>query len=171
MARFGSLVQIHTTPLHTPLTSSLASSARKSACLLPALPPPPKAIMPTFEDTIRAKLLALKDTLAKRAASPEAILSHRSYEVGDIADTGAQEEQHQTYMHLNALDQQKWRQVQRALELLEQGDYGLCQECDEPIPRGRLLLAPDALRCVDCQTDQEDSSPKSARPGLLDDAF
>lgn len=29
-------------------------------------------------------------------------------------------------------------------------DYGLCIECDEPIPVKRLMLIPEALRCVRC---------------------
>jgi DnaK suppressor protein len=30
-------------------------------------------------------------------------------------------------------------------------DYGHCDECDDPIPKGRLELMPGALYCVKCQ--------------------
>lgn len=29
-------------------------------------------------------------------------------------------------------------------------DYGLCIECEEPLPVKRLMLMPEALRCVRC---------------------
>ncbi|MEV7687391.1 TraR/DksA family transcriptional regulator [Streptomyces bungoensis] len=44
--------------------------------------------------------------------------------------------------HLNDLDQ--------ALERLERGDYGRCEQCGEPIPTGRLEVRPAAKTCVSC---------------------
>ncbi|MFF1285749.1 TraR/DksA family transcriptional regulator [Streptomyces sp. NPDC058299] len=44
--------------------------------------------------------------------------------------------------HLNDLD--------HALERLERGDYGRCEQCGEPIPTGRLEVRPAAKTCVRC---------------------
>ncbi|MFJ1732299.1 TraR/DksA family transcriptional regulator [Streptomyces sp. NPDC088254] len=44
--------------------------------------------------------------------------------------------------HLNDLD--------RALERLERGDYGRCEQCGEPIPTERLEVRPAAKTCVRC---------------------
>ncbi|MER6539279.1 TraR/DksA C4-type zinc finger protein [Streptomyces sp900105755] len=44
--------------------------------------------------------------------------------------------------HLNDLD--------RALERLERGDYGRCEQCGEPIPTERLEVRPAATTCVRC---------------------
>ena len=30
-----------------------------------------------------------------------------------------------------------------------------CLDCEKPIPRGRLKVNPDAIRCVGCQTKRE----------------
>lgn len=32
----------------------------------------------------------------------------------------------------------------------EDPDFGLCAECDDPIPLARLLAMPETLYCVDC---------------------
>jgi len=45
--------------------------------------------------------------------------------------------------------------VDRALEDLEAGRYGLCQECGEPIAKARLKAMPFATRCVSCQAALE----------------
>lgn len=37
-----------------------------------------------------------------------------------------------------------------ALRRLEAGTYGVCVSCREPIPYGRLLVMPEAARCVTC---------------------
>lgn len=40
------------------------------------------------------------------------------------------------------------KQVQRALDKLAEGTYGLCDECQEPIGFGRLEARPSSTRCV-----------------------
>jgi DnaK suppressor protein len=52
--------------------------------------------------------------------------------------------------------QLKWRQRQvrlkEAQEALAKGTYGVCVDCGQPIPEGRLKAVPDAVRCVACQS-------------------
>jgi DnaK suppressor protein len=35
-------------------------------------------------------------------------------------------------------------------------DFGICEECEEPIPTERLLIVPEANLCVDCQSEMEE---------------
>ena len=44
------------------------------------------------------------------------------------------------------------KDVQSALHRLDDGTYGDCVDCGEPIPLQRLLVQPAALRCTACQT-------------------
>jgi DnaK suppressor protein len=41
--------------------------------------------------------------------------------------------------------------VRRALDSLENGDYGMCEDCDEPISPRCLDVVPWARVCVKCQ--------------------
>jgi DnaK suppressor protein len=36
--------------------------------------------------------------------------------------------------------------------------FGVCEGCDEPIPRRRLLLLPQVTLCADCQSEEEAAS-------------
>ncbi len=45
--------------------------------------------------------------------------------------------------------------VERALEKMEEGTYGLSDVSGEPIPRGRLEAVPEAIRTVDEQQEFE----------------
>jgi DnaK suppressor protein len=45
--------------------------------------------------------------------------------------------------------------VNRALEDMAAGRYGICQECGEPIAKARLKALPFATRCVACQAASE----------------
>ena len=40
----------------------------------------------------------------------------------------------------------------------EDEEFGLCEECGDPIPAARLMVLPDATLCVPCQSRQERSN-------------
>ncbi len=42
-----------------------------------------------------------------------------------------------------------------ALDRLEEGTYGDCAECGEPIPTPRLQALPFAVRCAPCEGARE----------------
>lgn len=46
-------------------------------------------------------------------------------------------------------------QVERALDALNEGDYGYCHECGEDIAAERLEVRPETLVCVACQEKLE----------------
>ena len=46
-------------------------------------------------------------------------------------------------------------QLRRAIEKIEEGTYGLCDDCDGKIPAKRLNAVPGATRCVACQNSKE----------------
>jgi DnaK suppressor protein len=46
-------------------------------------------------------------------------------------------------------------EVDRALEDIEAGRYGVCRDCGEAIAEARLKVMPFATRCVACQASLE----------------
>ena len=40
--------------------------------------------------------------------------------------------------------------IQAALDRIENGTYGACDQCGEPIARARLKVIPEATRCLNC---------------------
>lgn len=47
-------------------------------------------------------------------------------------------------------DSSRHEQVANALRRFDDGSYGTCAGCGEPIAFGRLLVMPEATRCVTC---------------------
>ena len=37
-----------------------------------------------------------------------------------------------------------------ALKRIDDPEFGICIECEEPIPTGRLLIMPESRKCVHC---------------------
>ena len=66
----------------------------------------------------------------------------------DLAQALSDRETTDLLVHL--LDQNR-EQVERALERLREGAYGICEGCGRRIPEARLEYQPAATRCVECQ--------------------
>jgi DnaK suppressor protein len=47
------------------------------------------------------------------------------------------------------------REINHALERLEEGTFGLCQECGKEISEKRLKAHPMTALCIQCQREQE----------------
>ncbi|WP_207890382.1 TraR/DksA family transcriptional regulator [Rubrobacter taiwanensis] len=45
--------------------------------------------------------------------------------------------------------------IERALQKIEEGTYGICDETGEPIPRGRLEAVPEAVYTIEAQRRRE----------------
>ena len=50
-------------------------------------------------------------------------------------------------------------QIEAALERIEDGLYGQCEECGLKIPKGRLQAIPYAALCVRCASQRETTFP------------
>jgi DnaK suppressor protein len=42
-------------------------------------------------------------------------------------------------------------EIDRALEKLDEGTYGICERCEQQIPKERLRAIPWAALCVQCK--------------------
>lgn len=47
------------------------------------------------------------------------------------------------------------KKIDMALSMLNEGRYGVCEECGEDIGEGRLSAIPFALYCTGCQEERE----------------
>ena len=45
--------------------------------------------------------------------------------------------------------------VQQALRKIEEGTFGICEECEEPIDPRRMKARPVTTLCIRCKEDQE----------------
>jgi DnaK suppressor protein len=45
--------------------------------------------------------------------------------------------------------------IREALERIEDGEFGICESCEEMIGEARLKARPVTTLCIDCKTEQE----------------
>lgn len=51
----------------------------------------------------------------------------------------------------------EYHRIVKALEMIENGTYGICADCGQPISEKRLMLYPNATRCLSCQEQYEET--------------
>jgi DnaK suppressor protein len=61
---------------------------------------------------------------------------------------------------------QRANRLAEALERLRDGEYGICQECEEAIAPARLMAMPEVMTCVRCQDRLERTSRQLAPVGV-----
>ncbi|MGW1068466.1 TraR/DksA C4-type zinc finger protein [Streptomyces aureus] len=73
----------------------------------------------------------------------------------DEADTGTKNITREHEMALNANAREMLEQTERALDRLDAGTYGLCENCGNAIGKARMQAFPRATLCVECKQKQE----------------
>jgi RNA polymerase-binding protein DksA len=73
----------------------------------------------------------------------------------DQADTGTKTFEREQEISLANGILERITQVERALERLDDGSYGWCERCGNPIPVERLAAFPSATLCVTCKQLEE----------------
>jgi RNA polymerase-binding protein DksA len=73
----------------------------------------------------------------------------------DQADTGSKTFEREQEISLANSILERIKQVERALERLDEGTYGWCERCGDAIPVERLAAFPSATLCVTCKQLEE----------------
>lgn len=73
----------------------------------------------------------------------------------DQADVGATSLERDAEMSLAANQRELLFQTERALTRLDDGTFGRCESCGEPIGKMRLMAFPRASLCVACKQREE----------------
>ncbi|WP_184825285.1 TraR/DksA family transcriptional regulator [Jiangella mangrovi] len=108
---------------------------------------------------VREQLNSDATRLRQEIADAEADIADllRSGDSGgeDQADTGTKTFEREHEMSLAASHRDMLIQTERALGRIENGTYGICESCGNPIGKARLQAFPRATLCMTCKQRQE----------------
>ncbi|WP_186777140.1 TraR/DksA family transcriptional regulator [Streptomyces salinarius] len=115
---------------------------------------------PEEVEEARGELQSEADRLRTEIDSSERSLQGMMRDSGDgagddEADTGSKNITREHELALAATAREVLTQTERALERLDAGTYGLCENCGNPIGKARMQAFPRATLCVECKQKQE----------------
>jgi DnaK suppressor protein len=107
--------------------------------------------MTTQTDDIRRRLLRLRQELKDRQGRAERDLKHGTDPlVADAPDQALQLQNDEVLRGIDSAAVVGVAGIDTALARLDNGLYGICSRCQEPIETGRLAAVPFAITCVRC---------------------
>jgi len=102
--------------------------------------------------TYREALLSRREGLVGQVQAAEAYSRERDAEATqDPADMAANAYTKELLMSMSTNDRQLLESIDAALYRIEDGDYGKCDYCGDPIQEKRLEAVPWARHCLRCQ--------------------
>jgi DnaK suppressor protein len=104
---------------------------------------------------LHKSLVDRRDELLRRVRGDLKDLLHRSGDSGDSADQAFESCGEEVSSQLAQLESRELRQIERSLERLKQGIYGVCELCQKKIPVPRLNALPFSTTCIHCQREME----------------
>jgi RNA polymerase-binding protein DksA len=73
----------------------------------------------------------------------------------DQADVGATSFERDHELTVLARERETLAQIERALAHIEDGSYGVCDSCGNPVGKNRLMAVPHATLCMSCKQREE----------------
>jgi DnaK suppressor protein len=120
-----------------------------------------------FVEKQRERLEGLRAELARMVEGLEEDQQDRAESEGDMTENDSGDMSQSLFTReMDATVEQtmekRLESVDRALQKVEEGTYGICDDTGEPIPRGRLEAMPEAVYTVEAQQRRE----RERRPPL-----
>ena len=108
-------------------------------------------------DTTPFKEMLLRkrgDILSGGGRDPLTVTLDTNTRQGDLADQATGNNEVHIQLKLKQTDAKILQAIEGALRRIEEGSYGVCRDCGEPIAEARLTAIPWTRSCISCKEKQ-----------------
>ena len=107
-------------------------------------------------DFFREYLTQELDEIQKKGEHTLEDMSNQNAVYADPADRASHESDQAFTLRLRDRDRKLIKKINEALGRIEDGTYGICEECGEDISISRLKARPVTTLCIECKSKQEE---------------
>jgi DnaK suppressor protein len=104
-----------------------------------------------FKGILLEKINLLLDTAGKTVSE----LSQEEDSFADPVDRAMSESNISIELRKRDRERKLLQKIQKAIQKVEDGTYGICEECGDEISEERLKVRPEASLCIKCKEEQE----------------
>lgn len=110
-------------------------------------------------EKLRKVLVNRREALARAIKGDLSLLRDmHGQTTGDMLDSAADTVQDEINSRLLEVESDELRAIDAAIERMNDGTYGICQDCGKSIPLRRLQAVPYVVDCIDCRRAAEKRS-------------
>lgn len=120
---------------------------------------------PAEREEFRDRLLKLRQHVVEQIESLQGDSLQR-FDSENSGEDGTDAFDRQLALDLASCDHEALLKIDDALRRIEEGTYGVCEECSEIIGRLRLKALPFVNLCIACQAEAERHRTRPMRPGF-----
>lgn len=114
-----------------------------------------KFMNPVMTEYFRQKLLHWRNDLLDESSETIKEMQEDNLQQPDIADRASAETDHALELRTRDRERKLISKINQALERIEEGEYGFCEETGEPIAIKRLEARPTATLSIEAQERHE----------------
>ncbi len=106
-------------------------------------------------EEFRKILQSQLDELLREAGRTVSEMTDEKTNFPDPTDRASLESDRNFELRIRDRERKLIMKIREAMERLDEGEFGICESCEEEIGDARLLARPVTTLCIDCKTEQE----------------
>jgi len=116
---------------------------------------------------VRGRLLERRKKLLESMTTEiTSTLETSGHPLADMMDMASATMDRETSLSIGSIESSEVEEIDRAIERLDSGKYGICEQCGGSIAASRLRAMPSASLCVKCKAKDERMHPASDEVSL-----
>ncbi len=106
-------------------------------------------------EKFKQQLTEKRDEILNEAGKTLSEMTDNSTNIPDPNDRATVESGRSFELRIRGREQKLLSKIEEALERVDEGEFGICDDCGEDIGTKRLQARPVTTLCIDCKTIQE----------------
>lgn len=106
-------------------------------------------------EEFRLILQSQLDSLLREAEKTVTEMTDEKTNFPDPTDRASLESDRNFELRIRDRERKLIMKIREALERIEAGEFGVCENCEEEIGEARLKARPVTTLCIECKTEQE----------------
>lgn len=101
------------------------------------------------------------DGLMSEARAQMGELTEVKENLADMTDQASAEMERDFLLRIKDRERKLILKIKDQIHRIDEGTYGICEICGEPIHEERLRARPETTQCIECKTDMEDQERRN----------
>ncbi len=106
-------------------------------------------------EKFKQQLISKKEEILAEVGRTLSDMTSQNANIPDPNDRATIESGRNFELRIRDRERKLLAKIEEAIQRIEDGEYGFCEDCGEPIGEKRLEARPVTTLCIDCKTIQE----------------